>query len=111
MKSGGLTSSAILVWASCVIYAIGMIVSNYAVGTAGIIIVSVELVAVAVFWIAKFAYRLRFTILLASAATLHLAIMFRPATQPVGSLWLFGLSLILFLVSLFLPRNDDVPNS
>lgn len=111
MKSGGLTSSAILVWVSCVIYAIGMVTANYVVGSGALIVVALDLVAIALLWMMKLAYRLRFTVLLAAVATLHLAVILRPGTQPVANLWLLGLSLILFLLSLFLPRSDDVPNS
>lgn len=111
MKSGGLTGSAILVWVSCVIYAIGIIAADYVVGTGALIVLVLDLVAIAVLWILKLAYRLRFTVLLAAVTTIHLAVILRPDTQPVANLWLLGLSLILFLISLFLPRNDDVPNS
>lgn len=88
-----------------------MITANYAVGTGALIVVALDLGAMLGLWIMKLTYRLRFTVLLAAVLTLHVAVILRPDTQPVANLWLLGLSLILFLISLFLPRNDDVPNS
>jgi hypothetical protein len=58
----------------------------------------------------KRTYSLRFTVLLAAVATLYLAVLLRPPTEPVVNLWVAGFSLALFLVSLFVPRNDGAKN-
>lgn len=110
MGSGSLTKSALLVWVSCVIYAVGMIAANYVAGNGAILILLIDLAVIVGLWALRLSYRLRFTILLASLVTLHLAVMLRPENQPVGNLWLMGLSLLVFVISLFIPRNETAAN-
>ena len=107
MKSGDLTRLAILGWISCVIFSIGMVMANYADGFGIIIVLFVDLAVIASLWIFRFSHRLRFTVLIFSLLILHLAVFFRPENQPFANLWLGGLSVIVFIISLFVPRNHS----
>ena len=106
MGSGNLTKSALIVWVSCVIYAVGMIAANYVAGNEAIVILLLDIAAIAAIWVSKLKYRLRLIILLASLVALHLAVLLRPDDQPVGNLWLVGLSFLVFIISLFVPRSQ-----
>lgn len=115
MKSDSLSRSTLLVWTSCVIYAVGMITANYVAdiggfSIGGIFVTLFYCLIIAGMWILKFRYRLRFSVLLASILALQLAVIFRPSDQPMANLWLGGLSLVLFLISLFFPQQSSSSN-
>lgn len=110
METEDLTGSAARVWVSCVIYAVGMITANYVIGATAIFIFVLDLMLISALWISNLSYRMRFTVLLIAIITLHLSVLFRPENQPFADLWIGGISLILFLTSLFVPRGAVDPS-
>jgi hypothetical protein len=107
MAMDELTKIMLLGKTNTAIFALGMLPLNHITGIWSVLIVILDLSAIAGLWIARYKYRRRFTIVLLGILSMHLAVIFKPEDQPTTQPWFAVLALLLYVISLFISKNRD----
>ena len=97
---------SVILWLQCVALAFGLVAANYVEGNLAVLILAADLILIVSTYLLKWQYRWRAWLTFVAVLVLHISVLLRPENEATVNLPIAAISLLLWLVSLFLPSTS-----